>query len=46
VTITDCDFGTPVNAAQPWYLYNVRDVKLRNVRIGGKVYDTVLSHRA
>jgi polygalacturonase len=25
VTITDCDFGTPVNAAQPWYLYNVRN---------------------
>ncbi|TXF99089.1 glycoside hydrolase family 28 protein [Massilia arenae] len=46
VTITDCDFGTPVNAEQPWYLYNVRDVRLRNVRIGGKVIDTVLSHRA
>jgi len=43
VTITDCDFGTPVNAAAPWYLYNVRDVRLRNVRIGARVYDTVLS---
>jgi polygalacturonase len=43
VTITDCDFGTPVNAAQPWYLYNVRNVKLTNVTIGGKVHNTTLS---
>jgi hypothetical protein len=43
VTITDCDFGTPVNAAQPWYTYNVRGLKLANVVIGGKRYDTTLS---
>ncbi|MCS0630289.1 glycoside hydrolase family 28 protein [Telluria mixta] len=43
VTITDCDFGTPVNAAQPWYTYNVRGLKLANVKIGGKRYDTTLS---
>lgn len=43
VTITDCDFGTPVNAAQPWYTYNVRGLKLANVTIGGKRYDTTLS---
>jgi polygalacturonase len=43
VTITDCDFGTPANAAQPWYLYNVQGVKLSNVKIGGKKFDTVLS---
>ena len=43
VTITDCDFGTPVNAAQPWYTYNVRGLKLANVLIGGKRYDTTLS---
>jgi polygalacturonase len=42
VTITDCDFGTPVNAAQPWYLYNVRNVRLSKVIIAGKRYDTVL----
>ncbi len=42
VTITDCDFGTPVNAAQPWFIYNVRDVKLSNVKIAGKVYNTTL----
>ncbi|QOY94119.1 glycoside hydrolase family 28 protein [Massilia sp. UMI-21] len=42
VTITDCDFGTPVNAAQPWFVYNVRNVKLRNVKIAGKVYNTTL----
>lgn len=43
VTITDCDFGTPVNAAQPVYVYNVKNVKLTNVKIGGKVVDTVFS---
>ena len=43
VTITDCDFGTPVNAAQPWFIYNVRNVRLKNVTIAGKVHDTTLS---
>lgn len=43
VTITDCDFGTPVNAAEPWFVYNVRNVKLANVRIAGKRVDTTLS---
>jgi polygalacturonase len=43
VTITDCDFGTPVDADHPWYTYNVRGLKLANVTIGGKRHDTVLS---
>ncbi|MGH8853425.1 MAG: glycoside hydrolase family 28 protein [Telluria sp.] len=43
VTITDCDFGTPVNAAEPWFIYNVRNVKLTNVTIAGKVHNTTLS---
>jgi polygalacturonase len=43
VTISDCDFGTPGNGEQPWYVYNVRGLKLRNVTIGGKKVDTVLS---
>lgn len=43
VTITDCDFGTPANAAQPWYLYNVKGLQLKNVRIGGIVHDTTLN---
>jgi hypothetical protein len=42
VTITDCDFGTPVNADQPWFIYNVRNVKLSRVTIAGKVYNTTL----
>jgi polygalacturonase len=42
VTITDCDFGIPVNTAQPWFLYNVKGLTLKNVTIGGKVHDTVL----
>jgi polygalacturonase len=43
VTIRDCDFGTPANTEQPYYLYNVKDLALKNVTIGGKVYNTVLS---
>jgi polygalacturonase len=43
VTISDCDFGTPVNAAQPVYLYNVKGLVLRNVRIGGKLFNQTLS---
>jgi len=43
VTITDCDFGTPVNAAQPWFLYNVKGLALKNVTIGGKVHNTTLN---
>ncbi len=42
VTITDCDFGTPVNADQPWFIYNVRNVKLSKVTIAGKLYNTTL----
>jgi polygalacturonase len=43
VTISDCDFGTPVNVEQPFYLYNVKDLQLKNVTVGGKVYNTSLS---
>lgn len=43
VTITDCDFGMPVNTAQPWFLYNVKGLQLKNVTIGGKVHNTTLT---
>jgi polygalacturonase len=43
VTISDCDFGTPANQAQPWYLYNVKGLTLKNVTIAGKVHNTTLS---
>jgi polygalacturonase len=43
VTIADCDFGTPANAAQPYYLYNIQGLTLDNVTIGGTVYNTKLS---
>jgi polygalacturonase len=36
VTISDCDFGTPVDP-QPVRLYNARGVVLRNVTISGKL---------
>lgn len=43
VTISDCDFGTPRNAQQPWFLHNVRNLSLNNVTIDGKVHSTTLS---
>jgi polygalacturonase len=43
VTISDCDFGTPAQAAQPFYVYNARGVVLKNVTVAGKTYDTTLS---
>ena len=43
ITISDCDFGTPRNAAQPWFLHNVRSVTLKNVTIGGKAWSTTLA---
>jgi polygalacturonase len=43
VTITNCNFGTPANAAQPMYLYNVQGLQLSNVTIAGAVYNKKLS---
>ncbi|WP_229487345.1 glycoside hydrolase family 28 protein [Pseudoduganella lutea] len=43
VTISDCDFGTTVSTEQPFFLYNVRGLKLNRVKIGGKEYNTTLS---
>jgi polygalacturonase len=42
VSISDCDFGTPVNTAQPWFLYNVKGLTLKNVTIGATVHNTTL----
>ncbi|MES2318367.1 MAG: glycoside hydrolase family 28 protein [Pseudomonadota bacterium] len=43
ITISDCDFGTPRNAAQPWFLHNVKGLTLKNITIAGKVHTTTLS---
>jgi polygalacturonase len=50
VSLTDCDLGAPIAtgpagpaAPGPIYVFNVRDITLRNVRIGGRAYNTVLS---
>jgi polygalacturonase len=43
VAIVDCDFGTPADATQPYYLYNVQGLTLDNVTIGGATYNTTLS---
>lgn len=43
ITITDCDFGIPANAEQPWFAYNVKSATLSRVRIAGKVHDTTLT---
>ena len=50
LTITDCDLGSPSangpagpTVAGPIYIYNARNITLRNVRIGGRTYNTVMS---
>jgi hypothetical protein len=43
VTISDCDFGNPVNGAQPTYVYNARNIELRNVKVNGKTVSRTLS---
>ena len=43
VTISDCDFGTPSNAARPWFIHHVTGLRLSNVTIAGKKYDGELS---
>ncbi|MFZ6673153.1 glycoside hydrolase family 28 protein [Undibacterium sp. Xuan67W] len=43
VTISDCDLGNPVNAANPYYLYNVKGLTLKNVKIGNTVLNKTLS---
>jgi len=43
IEISDCDLGTPVNADKPLYLYNVKGLKLKNVKIAGKVINQTLS---
>jgi polygalacturonase len=50
VSITDCDLGSPTatgpagpTAPGPIYIFNARDITLRNVRIGGRTYNTVMS---
>jgi polygalacturonase len=43
VTISDSDFGTPASTESPWFLYNVKGLKLKNVTIAGTVHNTELS---
>lgn len=43
ITVTDCDFGTPRNAAQPWFLHQVGALELKNVTIAGKTITISLS---
>ena len=43
ISISDCDFGTPRQLDAPWYAYNVRGLKLRNIVIAGKRHDTDVS---
>jgi polygalacturonase len=43
ITISDSDFGTPRNGAQPWFVHNVQRLSLKNVRIGGKTVTTELA---
>jgi polygalacturonase len=42
VTISDCDFGTPAASGSPFFAFNAKGIKLQNVKIGGKLINTVL----
>jgi len=46
ITVSDCDLGTPVNDKQPIYLFNVKGLTLKNVKIGARLYNETLSSRA
>jgi len=43
ITISDCDFGTPRNLEQPWFVHNAKRVRLTNVRVGGKTISKELA---
>jgi polygalacturonase len=43
ITISDCDLGTPVKMDDPIYLFNVQGLKLKNVKIGDKIRNEMLS---
>jgi polygalacturonase len=43
VNISDCDLGTPANGDKPIYLYNAKGITLKNVKIGGKIFNTTLA---
>ncbi|MBR7799525.1 glycoside hydrolase family 28 protein [Undibacterium sp. FT137W] len=42
VQIENCDFGQTVNQTQAMFLYNVKGLQLKNVRINGKVLDQTI----
>lgn len=43
IMISNCDFGTPTDAAHPIYLYNVENLTLSEVRIADRLYNTTYS---
>lgn len=45
VRISDSDFGTPRNTAQPWFVHHAVDITLDNVTIAGKRYHQVLNKK-
>lgn len=43
IEVSDCDLGTPANSEKPLYLYNVKGLKLKNVKIAGKAISNTYS---
>jgi polygalacturonase len=43
LTVTNCNFGTPVNTTTPVYLYNIQNSLASNVVIAGTTYNQALS---
>ena len=43
IVIANCDFGNPVNATEPIFLFNAKSIVLDKVKIGSKLYSTELN---
>jgi len=39
ITISNCDFGMPVNSKNPIFLYNVQNLNLNNVKIANRLFN-------
>jgi hypothetical protein len=39
ITISNCDFGVPVNSKNPFFLHNVQNLNLNNVKIANHLFN-------
>jgi hypothetical protein len=46
IVIANCDFGNPVKATEPIFLFNAKSIVLDKVKIGSELYSTELNSSA